>query len=123
MFSHVSHVGDAADAAGRGCARSPVCLPDRAAQALAGGGELVFELADAPLGVAGLGGAGVALGGELAAGGFEAGDPGDQLGPVGSVDLGAELEAEPAAELVAFGAEPADLARGRRRGRCAGWPG
>ena len=40
------------------------------------------------------------------------GDAGDQLGPVGSFDLGAELEAEAGAELVAFGAEPADLVAG-----------
>src|SRR6266516_1460900 len=91
---------------------SPVCLPDRAAEAFAGGGEIVFEFADAAVGVAGFGGAGVALGGELAGGGFEAGDAGDQLGPVGSFDLGAELEAEPGAELVPFGAEPADLVAG-----------
>ena len=62
--------------------------------------------------MAGFGGAGVALGGELAAGGFEGCDPGDQLGPVGSFDLGAELEAEAGAELVPFGAEPADLLAG-----------
>ncbi len=68
-------------------------MPDRAAQAFAGGGELVFEFADPPLCVAGLGGAGVALGGELAAGGFEGGEPGDQAGVVGSVDFCAELEA------------------------------
>ncbi|MGH3868912.1 MAG: hypothetical protein ACRDQ4_22890 [Pseudonocardiaceae bacterium] len=40
---------------------SPVCLPDRAAEAFAGGGELVFEFVDPPLGVAGFGGAGVAI--------------------------------------------------------------
>ena len=68
-----------------------------------------MELADLPLGVAGFGGAGVALGGELAGGGFEVSDAGDQRGPVGSVDFGAELEPEPAAELVVLGAEPADL--------------
>src|SRR5947209_1599878 len=79
---------------------SPVCLPDRAAQAFPGGGQLVFEFADAALDVAGFGGAGVALGGELAA---KAGDPGDQLGPLGSFDLGADLEAEPGAELVPSG--------------------
>ena len=62
--------------------------------------------------MAGFGGAGVTLGGELAAGGLEAGDSGDQLGPVGSFDLGAELEAEPGAELVPFVAEPADLVAG-----------
>src|SRR5207245_2814848 len=84
-------------------------LPDRAAQAFPGRGQLVFEFADAALGVAGFGGAGVALGGELAAGGFQACDPGNQLGPVGSFDLGAELQAEAGAELVPFGAEPADL--------------
>jgi hypothetical protein len=88
---------------------SPVCLPDRAAEAFAGGGEIVFELADPLLGVAGFGGPGGPLGRELPAGGFEAGDPGDQLSPLGSFDLGAELEAEPGAELVAFGVEPADL--------------
>ena len=83
---------------------SLVCLADRAAQAFAGGGEVVLEFADLPLGVAGFGGAGVTLGGELAGGGFEVSDAGDQLGPVGSFDFGAELEAEPAAELVVFGA-------------------
>ena len=77
--------------------RSPVGLPDRAAQALAGGGELVLELEDPPLCVTGLGGAGVALGGELATGGLEGGDPGDQVSAVGPVDLGAELEAQTAA--------------------------
>ena len=71
-----------------------------------------MEFADLPLGVARFGGAGVTLGGELAGGGFDAGDAGDQLGPVRSFDFGAELEAEPAAELVAFGAEPADLLAG-----------
>src|SRR6266700_6496083 len=85
---------------------SPVCLPDRAAEAFAGGGEIVFEFADAAVGVAGFGGAGAAFGGELAGGGFEAGDAGGQLGPLGSFDLGAELEAEPGAELVPFGTEP-----------------
>ena len=100
---------------------SPACLPDHAAQAFPGCGELIFEFADAALGVAGFGGAGIALGGELAAGGFEACDPGDQLGPVGSFDLGAELEAEPGAELVPFGAEPADLvARDGKIGAQAG---
>ena len=48
-------------------------------------------------------------------GGFEVGDAGDQLGPVGSFDFGAELEAAPAAELGAFGAEPADLVPGERQ--------
>jgi hypothetical protein len=91
---------------------SPVCLPDDAAQAFPGRGEFVFEFADAALGVAGFSGSGVALGGELPAGGFQAGGPGDQLGPVGPFDLGAELEAEPGAELVPFGAEPADLVAG-----------
>jgi hypothetical protein len=62
--------------------------------------------------VAGFGGAGVAFGGELAGGSFEGGDAGDQLGPVGSFDFGAELEAEPGAEGVVFGAEPADLVAG-----------
>src|SRR6266536_20308 len=101
-------------AAAQRCGRrgSLVCLPDRAAQAFAGRGEIVLELADLPLGVARFGGAGVTLGGELAGGGFDVGDAGDQLGPVGSFDFGAELEAEPAAELVAFGAEPADLLAG-----------
>jgi len=56
--------------------------PDHAAQAFPSGGQLVFEFADAALGVAGFSGAGIALGGELAPGGFEACDPGDQLGPV-----------------------------------------
>src|SRR2546421_6710656 len=45
----------------------------------------------------------------LAAGGFQACARGNQLGPVGSFDLGAELQAEAGAELVPFGAEPADL--------------
>ena len=53
---------------------SLVCLADRAAQAFAGGGEVVLEFADLPLGVAGFGGAGVMLGGELAGGGFEVSD-------------------------------------------------
>jgi hypothetical protein len=79
------------------------------AQAFAGGGEVVFELADLPLCVADFGGTRVALGGQLTGGGFEAGNAGDQLGPVGSFDLGAELEAEPTAELFVVGAEPADL--------------
>jgi hypothetical protein len=91
---------------------SPVCLADRAAQAFAGGGEVVLEFADLPLGVAGFGGAGVTLGGELAGGGFDVSDAGDQRGPLRSFDLGAELEAEPAQELAAFGAEPADRALG-----------
>ena len=90
----------------------PVCLPDRAAEAFAGGGEVVFGFADLPLGVAGFGGAGVALGGELAGGGFEAGGAGDQPGPAGSFDLGAGLGAQPGAELVVVGAEPVDLVAG-----------
>src|SRR6266700_8170473 len=101
-------------AAAQRCGRrgSLVCLPDRAAQAFAGRGEIVLELADLPLGVARFGGAGVTLGGELAGGGFDVGDAGDQLGPVGSFDFGAELEPEPAAELVVFGAEPTNLIPG-----------
>ena len=99
-------------AAAGGRRGSPVCLPDDAAEAFPGRGEIVFEFADAALGVAGFGGAGVALGGELPAGGFQGRGPGDQLGPVGSFDLGAELEAEPGTELVVFGAEPADLVAG-----------
>ena len=62
-------------AAAQCCGRrgSPVCLADRAAQASAGGGEIVLEFADLPLGVARSGGAGVTLGGELAGGGFDVG--------------------------------------------------
>src|SRR5258708_39862235 len=111
---------------------SPVCLPDHASLAFAGSAELVFEFADAPLAGGGVGGAGVALGGELAGGGSEAGEPGDQLGAVGSVDLGAELQAAPAAELVPFGAKLADLVPGDGEGGAqaglgprlaAGWRG
>ena len=92
----------------RGCLgrvrpRSPVCGSDHSSQAFACGGEFVVEFADASLGVVGLGGAGVAFGGELAAGGFQGGDSADELGPVGSFDLGAEVEAQSAAELIAFG--------------------
>src|SRR5258708_25978077 len=94
---------------------SPGCLPDHASLAFAGSAELVFEFADAPLAVGGLGGAGVALGGELAGGGFEAGDPGDQLGAVGSVDLGAELQAAPAAGPVPVGAKLSGRVPGHRQ--------
>jgi len=55
------------------------------------------------LGEVGFGGAGVAFGGELTADGFQAGDACDQLGPIWSFDLGAELQAQAVAELVAFG--------------------
>jgi hypothetical protein len=74
-------------------------VPDDAAQALAGGGELVFQFGDAVLGVPGLGGAGVALGCELARGFLQLRDAGDELGSFGSLDLGAELKAEPAEEF------------------------
>ena len=48
---------------------------------------------DAALGVVGFGAAGVAFGEQLPGEGFEVGDAGDQVGPVGRVDLGAELQA------------------------------
>jgi hypothetical protein len=54
--------------------------------------------------VVGFGGPGVAFGEELAGVGFQVGDAADQFGPVGSVDLGAELQAKPVAERVALGA-------------------
>jgi hypothetical protein len=72
-------------------------------QALPGCGEVVVEFADASLGVLGLGDAGVAFGGELAAGGFEGGHSGDELGSVRPFDLGAEVQPQPGAELIAFG--------------------
>ena len=58
---------------------------------------------DAALGGVGLGGAGVAFGEELAVRGFQRGDPGDEFGPVGLFDLGAELQAQPAPEFVEIG--------------------
>ena len=91
---------------------SSVGVPDDAAQALASGGELVFELADAVLGVACLGGAGVAFAGKPAGSLLQLRDARDQLGLFGSFDLGAELETEPAAELVALGAQLADFLPG-----------
>ena len=69
----------------------PVVVFDEAAQALSGGGQVVFEFLDAALGVVGLGGVGVAFGEQLPGQGFELGDSGDQVGAVGAVDLGAEL--------------------------------
>ncbi|MEO8522089.1 MAG: hypothetical protein ABI603_12040 [Acidobacteriota bacterium] len=62
-------------------------------EAVAGGGEVVFEFVGAALGVLGFDGAGVAFGCEVTRGGFELGDAGDQFGSFGSVDLGAELQA------------------------------
>jgi len=73
---------------------SAVLVPDHATQALSRGGELVFELPDPLLGGAGFGGAGVPLGHKLAVDGLQVGNPGDQLGPVRPVDLGAEMQAQ-----------------------------
>lgn len=81
----------AAGRAGRGS--WPVVVFDHSAQALSGRGQVVFELTDAALGVVGLGGAGVAFDEQLPGQRFELGDSGDQVGPVGPVDLGAELQA------------------------------
>ena len=54
---HVGHV-----ASGPVGGSWPVVVFDHAAQALSGGGEVVFEFVDAALGGVGLGGAGVAFG-------------------------------------------------------------
>ena len=54
---HVGHV-----ASGPVGGSWPVVVFDDAAQALSGGGQVVFEFLDAALGVVGLGGAGVAFG-------------------------------------------------------------
>ena len=54
---HVGHV-----ASGPVGGSWPVVVFDDAAQALSGGGQVVFEFVDAALGVVGLGGAGVAFG-------------------------------------------------------------
>ena len=80
----------------RGCLgrvrpRSPVCGSDHSSQAFACGGEFVVEFTDASLGVVGLGGAGVAFGGELSSDCLEVGDASDELGPFRPLDLGAEL--------------------------------
>jgi hypothetical protein len=66
---------------------------DESAEAFAGGDELVFEFAGATSAGVGFGGATVAFGDELTVEVLEVGDPGDELGFVGSVDLGAEVEA------------------------------
>ena len=70
---------------------SSVVVPDYSSQAFSGGGEFVFEFLDGPLGRVGFGGAGVPFGYELAVAGFQCCDPGDQLGPLWSFDLGAEV--------------------------------
>ena len=66
---------------------------DHPAQAFPGGGEVVFEVVDAAFSGVGFGGAGVTFGEQLPGERFEVGDAGDQLGPVGPVDLGTELQA------------------------------
>ena len=90
---------------------------DHSAQAFPGGAEVVFEVVDAALRVVGFGGAGVAFGEQLPGAGFEVGDAGDQFGPVGPVDLGADLQAQPAAELVPLGRAAGGYRRGPGRGR------
>jgi hypothetical protein len=86
--------------------------PDDPAQALPHRGELVFQFVDAPADGVGFGDTGVPLGDQLAVDGFKFGDPCDQLGSVGSFDLGAEVEAEAFAEPVVFGSEPPDFLPG-----------
>src|SRR5713226_357068 len=103
---------------------SAVLVPDHATQALSRGGELVFELPDPLLGGAGFGGAGVPLGPKLAVDGLQVGNPGDQLGPVRPVDLGAEMQAQALAEPFPVGSEHLDLVPGHGEvGAQAGWRG
>jgi hypothetical protein len=73
--------------------RSPVGGSDHASQAFPGGGEFVVEFVDASLGVVGLGGAGVAFGGQLTVDGFQGGDSADELSSVRAFDLSAEVKA------------------------------
>ena len=87
----VRHLGHVVD--GGGACSWPVVVLDESAQALSGGGQVVFEFLDAALGVVGLGGVGVAFGEQLPGLGFEVGDSGDQFGRIWAVDLGAELQA------------------------------
>jgi hypothetical protein len=70
---------------------SSVVVSDYSSQVFSGGGEFVFEFSDGPLGGVGFGGAGVPFGYELTVAGFQCSDPGDQLGPLRSFDLGAEV--------------------------------
>ena len=70
---------------------SSVVVSDDSAQALSCGGEFIFEFFDGLLCLLGFDGAGVAFGYELAVAGFQCRDPGDELGPLWSFDLGEEV--------------------------------
>jgi hypothetical protein len=70
---------------------SLVLALDHLPQTLPRGGEVVLEFSDMSLCEVGLGGAGVAFGGELASNDFEVGDACDELGPLWPLDLCAEL--------------------------------
>jgi hypothetical protein len=83
---HLRHVG-----ARHGCGGFVSGVSDYSAQAFSGGREFVFEFLDGPLGCVCFDGAGVAVGNELAVAGFQCCDPGDELGPLWSFDLGAEV--------------------------------
>ena len=70
---------------------SSVVLSDDSAQAFSCGGEFILEFFDGLLCLLGFDGAGVAFGYELAVAGFQCRDPGDELGPLWSFDLGEEV--------------------------------
>jgi len=106
----VGRAGDGIEA--RAFLASSVLVLDELSQAVSGGGEVVFEFADAAVGDAEFGGASISLGDESPVDIIEGGDALDQLCPFGSFDLGTELEPEPAAEFVVVGAQPADLGPG-----------
>src|SRR5665811_2604691 len=91
---------------------SSVLVLDELSETVSGGGEVVFEFADAAVGEAEFGGASVSLGDELPVDVVEGGDAFDELCTLGAFDLGTELEPEPVEEFVVFGAEPADLGSG-----------
>jgi hypothetical protein len=90
-----------------------VAVFDYFAEGFPGGGEVVFEVADAALSLVCFSCPGVTFGGECAGEGFEVGDSGDERGRVGAVEFGAELEAESVAEFAVLGSQPADLFAGQ----------
>lgn len=72
----------------------------------------------------GFGGAGVAFCEQLPVDVFQVGDAAGELGAAGAVDLGAELEPQPLAELVVVGAQLPYLVAGQGEvGAQAGWGG
>lgn len=74
-------------------ALSCVGFSDDASQAFPRGGEVAFEFSVLAPGVVGFGCAGDAFGEELSGGGFDFCEAGDEVGSVGSFDLGAEVKA------------------------------